>query len=172
MKTCGRCKEAKATSLFSRSPQTKDGLYGWCKPCVSKNYKEKYLWKEKTPEMRAMRNAYRASRRDYYRKKFNEWDAAHREQRRMASRERYARNRKAECERQAGVREKFKDHCRARWALGSAIRYGKLKKKPCQRCGTAEKVQGHHHKGYEKKYWLDVVWLCGVCHGRAHREEV
>ena len=39
----------------------------------------------------------------------------------------------------------------------------------CSRCQKQCKPQAHHHNGYAKEHWLDIVWLCGSCHRRAHR---
>lgn len=39
----------------------------------------------------------------------------------------------------------------------------------CTICGENAK-EYHHHKGYEKKYWLDVIPLCSKCHGLEHRK--
>lgn len=52
----------------------------------------------------------------------------------------------------------------ARWQVGRAIRTGKLKKKPCERCGEL-KVQAHHRDYYKP---LEVIWLCRPCHQREH----
>ncbi len=47
----------------------------------------------------------------------------------------------------------------------SAIRAGKLKKLPCEKCGIQEDVHGHH-SDYKKP--LDVTWLCRPHHLEAH----
>jgi len=52
-------------------------------------------------------------------------------------------------------------------AAGNAIRSGRLKALPCERCGYAVGVQAHH-EDYSKP--LDVIWLCTRCHGERHRE--
>lgn len=57
------------------------------------------------------------------------------------------------------------DKYRARTAVSNALRDGRLSKKPCQMCGTTDRVQAHHHD-YSKP--LDVEWLCFACHRKDH----
>lgn len=51
-------------------------------------------------------------------------------------------------------------------AVQFALRTGKLKRLPCEKCGSA-KTHGHH-KDYSRK--LDVNWLCDGCHKKEHRK--
>ena len=53
---------------------------------------------------------------------------------------------------------------KARSDLNHAIRDGKVKRLPCERCGHS-KSQGHH-SDYDKP--LDVQWLCRDCHWQEH----
>lgn len=62
------------------------------------------------------------------------------------------------------------DRRMARSAVLEAKRSGRLVPKPCRDCG-ASSVHAHHHNGYAKEHWLDVVWLCPPCHSRAHHGE-
>lgn len=39
-KTCAKCAEKKATSLFCKSSKAKDGLQSWCKKCTNEKSKE------------------------------------------------------------------------------------------------------------------------------------
>ena len=41
MKTCSKCKTEKPESSFAKSVKYKDGLFTWCKTCVSE-YKKRY----------------------------------------------------------------------------------------------------------------------------------
>lgn len=49
--------------------------------------------------------------------------------------------------------------------LGNAVRDGKIKKGPCEVCGSTENVHGHHDD-YTKP--LEVRWLCALHHAREH----
>lgn len=60
---------------------------------------------------------------------------------------------------------------RASSKVGYAIRNGKLPRvatQTCIICGNRAN-EYHHHKGYAKKNWLDVVPVCHSCHGEIHR---
>lgn len=64
----------------------------------------------------------------------------------------------------------FRKRMAARRAVGAAILIGVLQRPArCPSCKRKCLVQGHHHKGYDKKNWLNVVWLCPRCH---RKEEV
>lgn len=60
---------------------------------------------------------------------------------------------------------------KARRAVQHGIRDGKLTRQPCSVCG-ASKAEAHHHNGYAREHWLDVVWLCRVHHFAAHGVKV
>ena len=53
---------------------------------------------------------------------------------------------------------------RAREKFHAAVRYGKIKRQPCEVCGK-EKAHGHHDD-YLKP--LEVRWLCAVHHKEVH----
>jgi transposase-like protein len=56
--------------------------------------------------------------------------------------------------------EKVKAHI----AINNAVRYGKLKKLPCQECGDIKSQA--HHSDYSKP--LDILWVCQKCHKKIH----
>lgn len=60
---------------------------------------------------------------------------------------------------------------RARGAARYAVKKGILTRPDaCPRCGSTEnRIDAHHHKGYDDAHRLDVVFLCTVCHGKDHR---
>ncbi len=68
----------------------------------------------------------------------------------------------------ARERARHPERTAARSAVSNAVLSGKLTKQPCHRCGSTDRIQGHHHMGYEKEHWLSVEWLCVTCHQREH----
>ena len=55
----------------------------------------------------------------------------------------------------------------ARIAVNNAVRDGRLKKRPCEACGSTTRINAHH-PDYSKP--LEVVWLCSICHAATHKE--
>lgn len=52
-------------------------------------------------------------------------------------------------------------------AVQQAVRRGHLQRpRCCSRCNRAGKIEAHHHKGYLRRDWLLVIWLCVKCHRR------
>lgn len=53
----------------------------------------------------------------------------------------------------------------ARKAVQGAVLAGILvRPASCPECGKTCVPHAHHHKGYSREHWLDVVWLCAKCH--------
>ena len=66
-------------------------------------------------------------------------------------------------------RKSHREIARARYAVSDAVKSGKIQRPDkCQSCGVSCRPEAHHHKGYEKEFRLDVLWLCGPCHRRIH----
>lgn len=57
---------------------------------------------------------------------------------------------------------------KARDAVKYAISKGELIREDCRLCASSNDVQAHHHFGYEKENWLNVIWLCRTCHNKVH----
>ena len=53
-------------------------------------------------------------------------------------------------------------------AVARAIKKGLLCRQPCVKCG-ADKAYAHHEN---YNLYLDVVWLCQVCHKQRHKEMI
>lgn len=65
-------------------------------------------------------------------------------------------------------REANPDRNMAHRAVFVAVRAGRLiKPENCSECGRAGRIHGHH-EDYSRP--LDVVWLCGRCHGKRHKK--
>jgi hypothetical protein len=137
-KKCFKCEEVKPLEEFYKHPGTSDGRLGKCKDCNKRDVRENY-----------------AKRHDYY--------AAY-ERMRFSTPER----RKTRMENQRRMRARHPDKYRARQMVGNAIRGGRLKRQPCETCGTTKRIQAHHDD-YSKP--LDVRWFCfkhhrEVAHGQ------
>lgn len=93
-------------------------------------------------------------------------DARATRQRRLAHYRAYDRQRgsRRTIEDQRRYREKNPLKTRAHQLVNYAVRMGKLKKQPCEVCGSAE-VHAHHDD-YGKP--LKVRWLCAAHHHRWH----
>ena len=64
---------------------------------------------------------------------------------------------------------KYPERAQARVAVNQAVKdWDLLRPDHCQNCGDQTKLQAHHHKGYGREQWLDVVWLCDPCHVLRH----
>lgn len=59
-------------------------------------------------------------------------------------------------------KERRKDNCRS--YAGTYLRRGKIKKSPCQHCGSIESQM--HHPDYDKP--LLIEWMCRPCHLGEH----
>ena len=133
-KECFKCTRALPRSEFYAHPRMADGLLGKCKDCTKSDVKRRYYDKHE--------------------------EVAKYERERFRSPSRKANVLKY----QATARARNPEKTVARQAVSSAIRCGRLTRQPCQRCGTTEKVQAHHHD-YSKP--LVVEWLCF----KHHRED-
>lgn len=60
----------------------------------------------------------------------------------------------------------------ARRAVKQALESGLLfRSERCYRCRKETTTEAHHHRGYEERNWLRVLWLCRLCHRGAHAAE-
>jgi len=148
MKECFKCHRALPLNEFYKHPQMSDGHLGKCKPCTRKDVRDREEVK-------------RATDLDWV---LNE-RKRHRE--------------KAEKARESGTATvsnhilrslrhaaKYPEKTLARTTLGNAIRDGRIKRQPCERCG--KRAQGHHDD-YSKP--LEVRWLCVKHHAEHHVNE-
>ena len=138
-KQCSHCLKRLPLDHFCKDRSRKDGIHTWCRGCANKQ------------------------RDDWYKTTGYRYTDEYREKQKSAGRNLYE-NRK---EYLKTYYDKNKHKISARRAVRNAIISGNLIKLGCAECEST-KAQAHHHKGYEKNYWLDVVWLCNYHHRIAH----
>ncbi|HUT00137.1 MAG TPA: hypothetical protein VMY59_07470 [Candidatus Thermoplasmatota archaeon] len=137
-KQCCRCKIVKELSNFHKSKRTKDGVQTMCKSC-NKEYQKVYIRKyRQTKTGKEIANRYCHSDKGLYK-----------------SRKAYEKNKTKKIA-SASVRGKVK--------RGLIPHPSTLK---CSNC-TNRAREYHHHKGYAKKNWYDVIPICTICHNKIH----
>jgi hypothetical protein len=135
MKQCFKCLIKKPLSEFYKHSKMLDGRLGKCKDCT---------------KLDTRNNRYK--RYDYY-------QAYDRERAKLPHRKKMSL---VITKRQ---RKTIAGYMKAHNAVSRAISSGKLKRKPCQMCGTKDWVAAHHDD-YKKP--LDVMWLCPKHHSARH----
>lgn len=148
MKICRECRQNKPMSDYYQHPAMADGHLNKCKTCVlARTHRWRVANIERIREIDRRRGLLPV------RKAAVKARAPRYKQKRAKAMEQY----------NAANPERRKAHI----IVNNAIRSGKLKVKPCERCGFAFGVQAHH-EDHNKP--LDVTWLCTPCHGERHRE--
>lgn len=69
--------------------------------------------------------------------------------------------------------EKYPLKRKAQSCIHSVVSDGKIppaKDLICKECGNSAK-EYHHHLGYEREHWMDVIPLCKKCHRDRHNKE-
>lgn len=135
MKVCFKCDQKKPASEFYRHPKMADGRLNKCIECAKHDVRTHRKLND--------------SVREYDRRRYQE-----NPERRVKSMENARR-----------WNAQNIDGYRAHYTVSNAVRDGRLKRKPCEACGSGERVHAHHHD-YAKP--LDVTWLCATCHHRHH----
>lgn len=148
MKACIHCRKRLPLEMYYRHKMMADGHLNSCKACVK-------------ARVRAYRAANLESIREYDRQR---GQLPHRKAGVAERAHRYQEQAKIARE---IYKERYPQRRKAHNIVNNAIRDGKLKVKPCERCNFAFGVQAHH-EDYDKP--LDVMWLCTECHGERHRE--
>ena len=155
MPKCSVCNEEKDWSEFHTRKDSKSGYRKDCKVCVN------------TRNLKRRENnidSYRASERNRPKD-----DAKLAEIRRIkyATDPEFRLNR-AEYQKEYKARNKDKTY--ARQKVYYEVLYGRIvKPKACEHYSDTEKVIQAHHWSYLEENWLDVVWLCQICHGKEHK---
>lgn len=148
-KKCFKCGKVKPLDEFYKHPQMGDGHLNKCRECAKKDVAEDRI---NNPEKLKARD-----------KKRN--GLPHR----IKARKKYA---------QSPTGKKVCNKAKRKWAeknplkklakqmVNNAIRAGRLKRQPCEKCGSMVRVHGHHDDYYKP---LEVRWLCLKCHTEFHK---
>ena len=162
-KKCSVCKKVLSLLMFYKNRHRKDVYSDYCKECNNK-MGLKYRSPKKGIETRK-------KYRDKYIKtdKYKEYISKY--VRRKEVKERSKINMKKYLSTEKGKqyiikRRKKQQELGHKYAHLQVCR--KLKKLPCQVCGTTKHIHGHH-EDYSKP--LDVMWLCAKHHAQLHRSE-
>ena len=132
-----------------------------CRRCkrvksISKFYRHSCGWD------RICRDCKCKARRLRYRKNRDQTRAYERKRSRNPKRKAYVARKQSEW------RARNPKRYKARTAVANALRDGRLKKEPCELCGTRKRVQAHHDD-YSKP--LAVCWLCFKCHRESKHDQ-
>ena len=174
-KLCSKCKETKPVTNFYRNKTGHCYYASVCKECEKarsksperRTYNKEYLkayhkrpevianWTSKTT--RELARKYRATPKRKEHTKQYEANLNVRKRRAFLSAER---------------RRKKPAHYRARQFVTNHVQWGKLPRASTLKCIKCNRPanQYHHHKGYAKEYWLDVVPMCQSCHSITQRK--
>jgi len=146
VKTCTECGKNKPYIEFYKHSGMSDGYLNICKICKC-----------------AQQRATRKRRLEYYRNYDNRRSTLPHRVKARAKRQRDGKSNPSKRKWNNNNPEKVK----AINAANNAVRDGKLKRQPCERCDATHRIQKHHND-YSKP--LEVRWLCSKCHNLEHKE--
>lgn len=150
MKTCFKCLQSLPMEAFYKHSGMADGRLGKCKDCTKSDVSKHRI-----------KNIERIRSYDKLR-----GSAPHR----VAARKEYAKTEAGKAAHRKALkvsRSRFPERSKARNAVSSAIRDGRLVPWPVCAIHTCDKKPQAHHPDYDRP--LDVVWLCPPHHKEAHK---
>lgn len=185
MKKCSRCKIEKNENEFGKNKRSNDGLWCYCKQCVSiigkidrENKKDilnekSRLYREKNPEKfkECCRKSYLkhqekkiAFQRQYYWENRNE--ISEKNKRKHGTEIHKSKQRKYYHEN----RERIKKQNDAHKMVAYAVKLGVIiKPEICEVCKEKCLNLDGHHKNHDKQ--LEVIWVCRKCHRNIEKKE-
>jgi hypothetical protein len=150
-KTCCHCRRTLPLDQFYRNRATPDGYTRECRTCAKERASAHY--RENRERILSEQRGHYLAHSTEVQARNRAWLEANRERHRPYLR---AYNRE--------YRRKYPERHRAGSAVADALKSGKIQRQEtCAMCGAAP-TEAHHHRGYEKEHYLDVIWLCRRCH--------
>lgn len=148
MKTCTKCKKEKDESQFGKLKSGKNGLNPRCKECQRKKIGEWFSRPGSKEKVNKNAAKYRRTKKG------------------KATKKRYYNSPKGQ-----KTYRKYNEASKqklARQAVNHAIEEGKIPAAKELTCVINDCCEGrmeyHHHKGYNKKNWFDIIPLCRKHH--------
>jgi len=179
-KQCSKCKEFKPLSDYYKDSRKDGKYYPHCKTC-HKVYIVNWQHTEKGKDYRRRyRRSESGKKSDQQYQHGSKGKATAQRFRDSKKGQEYRKEYFSKPEVKRKVRERAYERIskephkhQARVAVSNAIKTGimsPVQDCKCIDCGkTAQEY--HHHQGYEKEQWLNVVPLCRNCHKRRHNKD-
>ena len=173
-KRCSRCHQVKPLTEFYRHKNTYDGHTSECKVCNLARTK-KY---QATEQGKTAIKAYNQSERGKTVQKKARIKSNKTEKRKISNKRSDVKRRGTDKRRTSGneasahYRESHPNRVKARILVNLNVRKGILPHVTtlkCIDCGNNAE-QYDHHKGYDKKNWLNIQPVCMKCHVTRHRK--
>lgn len=176
-KTCRICKQTKSLSEFYKNKHCKDGYFNNCKTCYLKSIKEySQTEKGKAVNRKACLRYKKTEKSKVRDKRYRQSHKGKEAQRRYdrsekgkVAKKRYQQSKKGKIARNNAKKLyniRHSERVKAKDAVNDAIKADKLPQANSLQCNYCpeQAKQYHHHKGYKKEHWLDVVPVCIKCH--------
>lgn len=148
MKKCIKCKKDKSIPHYYKHKHMSDGHLNKCKECCKE-------------AATSNRNKDIEKARKYDRDRAND-------PKRVKARKEYAKTEAYKISTAKGCskyRDKNSIKVKAHRMVMTAIKSGRLTRKPCEVCGTDNNIQAHHEDYYKP---IEVMWLCVKHHAELH----
>ena len=162
MKTCSKCKQTKRLSEFQKNRAQKDGFSCWCKTC-NKVYNQSEVGKSNRKHYGQSEKGKTRDKRYRQSEKGKVADRKGKEKYRKTAKGRLSQKR---------LKARYPNKIKARNAINSAIRIGKMISPKLLLCHYCPKPaqQYHHWHGYEPEHWLNVIPVCTDCHQKCKKK--
>ena len=154
-KRCSTCKEILPLSEFHKNHTHRDSLQSYCKNC-ERQYKQSEKYKQ------GRKRYAQTEKHKQYQKQYFQTDKGKQARKRHNQTEKRKQTHKH-------YRKNNPEKTKARCKINGAVRAGKLLPARHYWCACGNQaVDYHHHKGYDKPHWFDVIPVCKLCHLRIH----